>query len=89
MNEQEVPKCPYCKVDMKKWRVPSNSTWKTAFQWVCFNDECPYFVRGWDWMMKSQETKASYRHRIDPETGSSGPLPVWSGDALKDQIFED
>jgi hypothetical protein len=40
-------------------------------------------------MMKSQNVKASYRHRLDPETGESGPLPVWSYNALRGQIIEE
>jgi hypothetical protein len=89
MNDQEYPKCPHCHKPMKKWRTPANSTWSGPFQWVCFNDECEYYVRGWDWMMESQKVKASYRHRLDPDTGASGPLPVWSQKAHKNQIIND
>jgi hypothetical protein len=88
MNQQETPKCPHCEVKMKKWRTPADSTWGTAFQWVCFNDECPYFVHGWDHIMETQKVTASYRHRLNPETGTSGPLPVWAYNAHKDRIMD-
>ena len=67
MSQKDIPKCSHCGATMKKWKTPANSTWGTDFQWVCFNDECSYYVRGWDWMMESQKVKASYRgvkHRI-------------------------
>jgi len=89
MTEPEAPKCQYCETEMKKWRTPPDSTWGTEFQWVCFNDECAYFVRGWDHMMKTQNVKASYRNMINPETGTKGPLPCWSYEAQKDKIIED
>jgi len=89
MSSQEKPKCPHCGEAMKKWKTPQASTWSTPFQWVCFNDECQYFVRGWDWMMESQKVKASYRCRMDPETGTCGPLPTWSYDAHKSSIIEE
>jgi hypothetical protein len=74
---------------MKKWENPQLSTWGNDYQLVCFNDECSYFVNGWNWMMEKFNQHASYRHRYNPETGEKGPLPVWSYDALKSNIIED
>ena len=74
---------------MLRWENPAMTSWSGEFQWVCFNDECPYFVRGWNWMQSQFQVKASYRWRLDPENGECGPLPVWSSDALKNYILSE
>jgi hypothetical protein len=71
---------------MVRWENPPQSSWSGEFQYVCFNDECPYFIRGWNWMKQSFNVDASYRYRVDPQTGEAGPLAVWSKDALKSGI---
>ena len=81
--------CPHCGVKMLKWQPPIEANWGTHAHYVCFNDECPYYIKGWDWMQKQYDHKVSYRHRYDPVADYAGPLPVWSADAMRDRIVED
>lgn len=72
---------------MSAWETPSLTNWDAEYFWVCFNDRCEYFIRGWRWMLEKFNSTTSYRYRIDPTTGETGPLPVWSKDALKSGII--
>jgi len=86
--------CPYCGYGLKKWEVPHSpfeiDCWyDTDFLHICFNDDCPYFLRGWDWMWTRMRRNVSYRHMYNPATGKSGPIPVPTYYALKDGIVEE
>ncbi len=87
MAEDVQMRCPHCQEALVKWANPQLGSWSSPYQYVCFNDECPYFVRGWDWMRDHFNVSASYRYRLEPTTGECGPLPVWSHDALRNQII--
>jgi len=80
-------KCPHCGARLVRWENPDS--WDSKFQLVCFNDECEYFIRGWAWMDERFSVNASYRFRLDPTTGETGPLPVWSKNALRSNILPD
>ncbi len=87
MDRKPVTVCPHCGMKLVRWANPELGTWSGEFQLVCFNDDCPYFVRGWAWMSERFAVNASYRFRYDPETGETGPLPVWSRQALRGSIL--
>ena len=81
--------CPHCSERLLLWETPPDSTWGNEPRYVCFNDECPYFVRGWKWMEEKYNQKASYRYCLNPLNGKEHPLPVWSDTALKNSIVDD
>jgi hypothetical protein len=81
-------KCPHCNQPMKKWVAADESTWGADEHQVCFNDDCPYYVKGWEWMRSQYNHTVSYRHRQNLTTGESGPLPVFSPNALRSGIID-
>lgn len=81
--------CPHCGQKMSKFQTPGQSTWGESYWYVCFNDECGYYVRGWDHMYKTMKVKCSYRYKYEPETGVCGPMPVYSKDMGRESIAED
>ncbi len=89
MTEKTMENCPHCDVKLLRWLNPDESSWGLGYQKVCFNDECPYFQRGWKWMQKKYNVKASYRFRYNPENGATGPLPVWTMTAGRGNIAEE
>ena len=85
-------RCPHCNEKMKKWQVPDNpfcQTWDNDFMYICFNDACSYFVRGWDRMYRETNQGMSYRLMYNPEKDRCLPIPVPTHLALKDGIIED
>jgi hypothetical protein len=50
--EQPKPSCPHCKEEMNIWEVPpfnfsDGLGWGAPFLYLCFNDECPLYTKGW------------------------------------------
>ncbi|MBU4566520.1 MAG: ogr/Delta-like zinc finger family protein [Desulfarculus sp.] len=78
--------CPHCGEHMQKWVSPAVDSWGGDCLYICFNDQCGYYQRGWDHTFKKIGIKASYRHRYDPNTGQTGPFPVNTPDAGRDCI---
>jgi SAM-dependent methyltransferase len=84
-------RCPHCGEKMLKWAVPDNPfevTWDNDFMYICFNDACPYYVRGWDFMHREGNRGCSYRLMYNPEKDCCMPIPVPTPKALRESIIE-
>lgn len=87
MKISEAPTCSHCNETMKKMAMPPEAGYDDPFVYICFNDDCPYFVEGWEWMYEKYGVRSSYRQMINPLTEIANPLPVWSYTAMQDRII--
>jgi hypothetical protein len=88
MPEASRTTCPHCGARLARLGLPETA-FDHAFDFACFNDGCPYFVRGWAWMEAQFGVKTSYRYRVDGRSGFPSPIPVWSPTALRSSILPD
>ncbi len=94
----DKPICPHCKKEMSLWEVPDipmgdGLGWGTPYLFVCFNDECSSFRKGWDEIKESMEFSASYRCINSPGDDHFEYMPVFSsmggtGQVLDDNVME-
>lgn len=84
-------RCPYCGERLRTWAVPQTpfTEYDVDRLWVCFNDRCPYLVRGWQAMDRQGNRGYSYRMMYHPAKGYCGSLPVPSLRALRESIVDD
>ncbi|MFO8011132.1 MAG: methyltransferase domain-containing protein [Dehalococcoidia bacterium] len=82
--------CPYCGTKLERWQVPQTlfTEWPNEFMYVCFNDECSYFVEGWN-AMSRQGNPCSYRLMYDPVNDGCQPVPVFNNRMLRDGILQE
>lgn len=92
---QEKPKCPHCDQVMNLWEVPPMNVgdglgWGTPYLFICFNDQCPLYVQGWDHLQQTYAHHASYRCMCYPGTsGQYELMPVFSPMGAKGQIIDE
>ena len=82
--------CPHCGGRLKKWQAPQTpfTQWDNEYMYVCFNDHCPYLLRGFEAMGKQGNVGTGYRLMFNPQTKATGPILVHSLNILKDGIMD-
>jgi SAM-dependent methyltransferase len=82
-------RCPHCEQSLLKWAVPQNpfTQWDVDFMYMCFNDECPYLVQGWETMNQQGNSGLSYRFTYNSFRDHCLSVPVPNLHALKEGII--
>jgi hypothetical protein len=91
---QPKPKCPHCGYEMSIWEVPPFSFgdglgWGVPYLYLCFNDDCPLYRKGWDHIQEAYAHKASYRCMNYPGTQQFELMPVFSDMGGRGQIVDE
>ena len=82
--------CPHCNEGLLKWELPLNpfTQWDMEFLFVCFNDTCPFLLRGWEVMYRQGNMGLSYRFAYNPDRDQCMSVPVPHLHALREGIVE-
>jgi len=90
---EEKHYCPHCSGDLKLCHAPSVHVgdglgWGSEFLFVCLNDECPLFIKGWDYIENQYGHVGSYRYMEIPNSKESYNMMVVGKDAFTGSIVD-
>ena len=84
---EENHHCPHCSGNLTLCNAPSVHVgdglgWGSEYLFICLNDNCPLFVRGWDYIENQYGHVGSYRHMEIPNSKESYNMMVVGRDAF-------
>lgn len=88
------PLCPHCNGQMSLWEVPQFSLsdglgWGVPYLYVCFNNDCPLYKKGWKHILSQYSQYASYRCMLYPGTDNYETMAVFSEEGGTGQIIDE
>ena len=91
---EKITNCPHCGQKLNKWSTPSFNFsdglgWCTPFLYVCFNDECKFYVNSWKQMADQYGQDMGYRYMVHPDSGEASSIPCGSPEAMKGDIIDE
>ncbi len=84
----EVKTCPHCKQTMSLCESPpihvgDGLGWGSDVLFICLNDACPLFLKGWEQIEHQYGHHASYRYMEVPGSPEGNCMMVGNSDAFK------
>jgi hypothetical protein len=94
MVHEKKPVCPHCGQEMVIWECPpvcfsDGLGWGTPYLYVCFNNDCPLYLEGWENVMDNYATAASYRCICDPMSGNIDSMVVYSREGASGYVIDE
>ncbi len=88
-----IPSCPHCKTTLSCCEAPpmhigDGLGWGSEILYICLNDECPLYIRGWQQIEEKYGHRSSYRYMRLPNSEESNVMMVASPDAFKGSIVD-
>jgi len=90
---EEKHTCPHCKTELTLCHAPPMHVgdglgWGSEFLFICLNDECSLFVKGWEHIENQYGHVGSYRHMEIPNSTESYNMMVAGKAAFTGSIVD-
>jgi len=90
---EEKHYCPHCSGDLVLCHAPAVHVgdglgWGSEYLFICLNDNCPLFVKGWDYIANQYGHVGSYRYMEIPNSKESYNMMVVGKEAFTGSIVD-
>lgn len=90
---EEKHYCPHCSGDLVLCYAPAVHVgdglgWGSEYLFICLNDTCPLFVKGWDYIANQYGHVGSYRYMEIPNSKETYTMMVAGKDAFTGSIVD-
>ncbi len=90
---ENIPECPHCNQKMSCCEAPpvhvgDGLGWGSEVLYICLNDFCPLFLKGWEQIEAKYGHHSSYRYMRLPDSNESNVMMVGNSDAFKGSIID-
>lgn len=90
---EEKHYCPHCSGDLSLCHAPpvhvgDGLGWGSEYLFICLNDTCPMFVKGWDYIANQYGHVGSYRYMELPNSKEQYSMMVVTKEAFTGSIVD-
>ena len=90
---EEKHYCPHCSGDLSLCHAPpvhvgDGLGWGSEYLFICLNDTCPLFVKGWDHIANQYGHVGSYRYMELPNSKEQYTMMVVTKDAFTGSLVD-